>query len=56
MSGLVQKDKAIIIPYSAKEDIRMVKEVGLSLIEQLITEEFSKLSVSADIIRNYRKR
>ena len=56
MSGVIQREKGVVIPYSAKDDIRMVKEIGNNLIEQLVTEEFSKLNVSSDIIRNYRKR
>jgi len=56
MSGLANRDKGVVIPYTSKDDIRMIKEVGNNLIEQLVTEEFSKLHVNAEIIRNYRKR
>lgn len=57
MENHQQKDAhVIVIPYSCKNDIKLVKEVGLELIDQIIAEEFKNLKVSPEIMRNYKKR
>ena len=57
MEGSHQKDSSTItIPYSCKNDLKVVKDVGLELIDIIISEDFEDTQASSDIIRNYKKR
>jgi len=52
----VRDSPVIVIPYSCKNDLKLIKEIGLELIDQIIAEEFKTLTVPADIVKNYKKR
>jgi len=51
------KDSSVIvIPYSCKNDVKVIKDIGLELIDEIIAKEFKNLTVPAEIVKNYKKR
>lgn len=57
MEGSHNKDSSTItIPYSCKNDLKVIKDVGLELIDIVISEEFKDIQVSSEITKNYKKR